>query len=282
MTCAPWLITPGGILTILKRMEGRVVGGVSSMSSPTLQQWERLKRLTFIIDGRVGERRLTTPSVGDPDSRSNRRLTSGKAPEVIYELCRLVRELGLVSSAPTPTPRTLPVVAVSQVLDLAATKQVLDVVFGGEYLINGLVLNHVRSGLVQELCRHAYRLTVLSEGWPVHFPVADSGRVRTGIVAKSIDGKIEGRTTGGRRKCPSKKCNGWLVGVHWQTGQLLHICTEGWHYDPVADELRVIGGGAISARFVSPKPRGVDPLPRREWPARVDLMRTKAWSISTA
>jgi len=166
-------------------------------------------------------------------------------------------------------------------MDLQATMLSITGLFRADCFVEGLLIGKIREGMVQRLCRHAYGLSLTRDRWPQHFAVNADGRIRAGIVVKSIDGKIEGRTTGGRRKCPSNQCNGWLVGVHWQTGQQLHICTEGWYYDPTSDEVRVISSGAISARFVSPKPFGVEPLPRREWPSRAALMRTKAWSIST-
>ena len=107
--------------------------------------------------------------------------------------------------------------------------------------------------------------------WPEEFPVAPHGRVERGLVVRSLSGKIEGRTTGGRRPCISLGCPGWFIGVKWETGQQMHICSEGWRYDPATKEVRVAGGGEISARFVSPKPLGVAPLPRSEWPSRSEL-----------
>lgn len=248
--------------------------------TPSLSQWEQLKRLTFIIDQQVAQRKFRSPSLSDPDDNDVRFIKPGTSTSELDTLHQLVYEMGLVSPAHDWTAHELPASPMSRGMDLDGTILAITAVFRGDRFIEGLLISKVAVGLVQQLCRHAYGLTIFRNGWPKHFPVTESGRVRTGIVARSIDGKIEGRTTGGRRKCPSKKCNGWLVGVHWQSGQLLHICTEGWHYDPNADELRVIGGGAISARFVSPKPFGVEPLPRPEWPSRAELMRSTAWSAS--
>lgn len=251
------------------------------MTAPTLQQWERLKRLTFVVDQQVDQRKIKAVGLTDPDDNDRRFITPGVATSDLDALRTLVYDMGLVARDHEHTAHELPDKSARRELDLDATKRALAAVFHADRTVDGLFISHVTTKLVQQLCRHAYGLSLFHDGWPKHFPLTESDRVRTGIVAKSIDGKIEGRTTGGRRKCPSNQCNGWLVGVHWQTGQQLHICTEGWHYDPKADELRVIGGGPISARFVSPKPLGVKPLPRREWPLRADLLRTKAWSIGT-
>lgn len=107
--------------------------------------------------------------------------------------------------------------------------------------------------------------------WPAEFPVRPDGRVERGLVVWSLSGHIEGRTTGGRRPCISLGCPGWFIGVKWETGQQMHICSEGWAYDPLTRSVRVTGGGEISARFVSPAPLGTPPLPREQWPDRVEL-----------
>jgi hypothetical protein len=250
-------------------------------SKPTLSQWERLKRLSFVIDYQVNLGKFTSPGLSHADANGMRYVTPGKSTAELTELHELVYDMGLVSPQHDWTAHEFPERPTMRELDLDATILFITGIFRADRFIDGLLISKVNAGLVQQLCRHAYGLTVFREGWPMQFPLLDSGRIRTGIVAKSLDGKIEGRTTGGRRRCPSNQCNGWLVGVHWETGQQLHICTEGWHYDPQADELRVIGGGPISARFVSPKPLGVLPLPRREWPTRAQLLKSKAWSIST-
>lgn len=112
--------------------------------------------------------------------------------------------------------------------------------------------------------------------WPKHFPFINE-KVQEGIVVKSLSADIEGRTTGSRRPCTSTDCPGWFITVRWETGQLMHICSEGWQFDPSVNEVRVTGGGEISARFVSPKPLGTPPLPKGEWPARDQLKRRAGW-----
>ena len=115
--------------------------------------------------------------------------------------------------------------------------------------------------------------------WPTEFPVTPDGHVAKGLVVWSLSGEIEGRTTGGRRPCIAD-CPGWFIGVKWETGQQMHICSEGWEYDPETGSVRVTGGGEISARFVSPKPLGTPPLPRSEWPDRSAL--GPAWQTKPA
>lgn len=122
-------------------------------------------------------------------------------------------------------------------------------------------------------------MTVAGEAgpWPDGFPTTADGGIAEGLVVRSRSGELEGRTTGSRRPCISHDCPGWFIGVRWETGQLMSICSEGWEYDPTTREVRVVGGGEISARFVSPKPLGVPPRPRSEWPDRSTLMRWKGW-----
>ena len=134
--------------------------------------------------------------------------------------------------------------------------------------------------LTQEI-RRLYSLTVYSkDGWPKMLPYSSDKQIKEGIPLFSVSGNIKGRATGSRRKCASKKCPGWFIGVLWESGQQMYICSEGWHYDSENDRIDVIGGGEISARFISPKPLGVPPLPRREWPDRDALARRKGWRVS--
>lgn len=119
--------------------------------------------------------------------------------------------------------------------------------------------------------------------WPADFPLDASGRVAEGLVAeglvvRSISGDIEGRTTGSRRRCTSAGCPGWFITVKWETGQLMHICSEGWVYDAATGEVRVVAGGEISARYISPKPAGTPPKPRDEWPDPASLTG-KGWRV---
>ncbi|MEO8694168.1 MAG: hypothetical protein ABI658_11665 [Acidimicrobiales bacterium] len=113
--------------------------------------------------------------------------------------------------------------------------------------------------------------------WPAAFPVLVNENVREGLIVRSLSGAIEGRTTGARRPCISRGCPGWFVTVRWETGQLMHICSQGWQYDPMSASIRITGGGEVSARVVSPKPLGTPPAPRENWPSREVLDRWAGW-----
>ncbi|MCU1693465.1 MAG: hypothetical protein JWM64_2556 [Frankiales bacterium] len=117
-----------------------------------------------------------------------------------------------------------------------------------------------------------YREHLASPGrWPAAFPLLSDGRVEEGLVVWSQSGEIQGRTTGSRQRCKSTGCPGWLVGVSWETGQCLFPCSEGWSYDSVGQGVRISGGGEISARVICPKPWGIDPRPRQDWPDPASL-----------
>jgi hypothetical protein len=113
--------------------------------------------------------------------------------------------------------------------------------------------------------------------WPDNFPVLPDGSVQEGLVVRSLSGGIEGRTTGARLPCISRSCPGWFIGVRWETGQLMRICSEGWAYDPDTQTVRIHAGGEISARYVSPPPLGTPPAPRDTWPSPDELRRWKGW-----
>lgn len=51
----------------------------------------------------------------------------------------------------------------------------------------------------------------------------------------------------------------------------MYIRSEGWRDDPTANEVCVVSGGEISARFVAPKPLETPPRPRDKWPDPVTL-----------
>lgn len=119
---------------------------------------------------------------------------------------------------------------------------------------------------------------MVDTGWPSDFPVTADGAVAEGLSVFSQSGEIEGRTTGSRRSCGSTECPGWFIGVKWETGQMMFVCSQGWTYFPDERVVRITKGGEISARFISPKPLGVDPLPRDQWPARASLTG-KGWRV---
>jgi hypothetical protein len=116
--------------------------------------------------------------------------------------------------------------------------------------------------------------------WPENFPLLSDGKIEEGLAVWSKSKTIEGRTTGSRRPCLSAECEGWFIGVRWETGQMMYPCSKGWSYDPSTREVRVTGGGEISARTVSPRPEGVPPPPREDWPLREVFKRGKGWRVS--
>jgi hypothetical protein len=136
----------------------------------------------------------------------------------------------------------------------------------------------------QDSFRSIYRSTMCDRNnWPKAFPLINEKTVREGIAVFSISGKIHGRTTGNRRKCASKSCPGWFVEVQWETGQKFWPCSEGWHYSvDEAGEPRIdiIGGGEISARFISPNPLGTHPLDKSEWPTKTELRKMRGWRVA--
>jgi len=250
--------------------------GANDMEFPaTPQQWERLKRLTYLLDAAPG---LDRPGLSEPDAAGIRYMRSAESSPELDKLHELVYDMGLVSqwfTASTPDP---PADDVLFGLDLFDTCVELTRIFRGDRFVEGLLVSRVNEGVVQRLCRRAYSIVNTTDGWPKSLAPTSGGRLPMGMVFRSLSGEIEGRTTGGRRECPADGCPGWLVSVLWETGQLLHICSEGWHHDPETGELRVVGGGEISARFVSPPPLGEPPRPRSEWPTRAELSKRKAWS----
>jgi hypothetical protein len=110
-------------------------------------------------------------------------------------------------------------------------------------------------------------------------PLLGHRKVEEGVRVLSKSGEIEGRTTGSCRPCQSNGCPGWFIGVRWETGQLMHICSQGWKWHPEENVVRVIDGGEISARFVAPAPLGTPPLPKEKWKDRDWLMKTAGWRV---
>lgn len=242
--------------------------------SPSPHAWERLKRLTFIVDA---QRPFAGPSLGEPDAHGVRHLSSGESSDELVALERSLYDMGFVAPEFSPAPDAPLTATMIPTLSLPETCRYITAIIRGARFVDGLVESEVNNGHLQNLCRRAYALALTEDGWPVALETGPDGRVPVGLRFVSLSGAIEGRTTGGRRRCPAT-CPGWLVGVLWETGQQMHICTEGWHFDPLSRELRVVGGGEISARFVSPPPLGEPPRPREQWPSRDELARSAAWA----
>jgi hypothetical protein len=222
--------------------------------SETSSTWADAKRLSFVIDSHF-------PAKSGGSRKHSVDVASVPVPDLSKEVRRireLFNDLGIVE------PESL------TSLDL----KVAHLNEGANYKF-----------LTQEI-RRLYSVTVcLKDGWPKMLPYSSDKQIEEGIPLFSVSGNIEGRATGSRRKCisgngTSNKCPGWFIGVLWESGQQMYICSEGWHYDPENHRIDVIGGGEISARYISPKPLGVQPLPRNEWPDRNTLARRKGWRTS--
>jgi len=222
--------------------------------SETLSTWAEAKRLSFVIDshfpaksGGLRKHGVDVANVPPPDlSKEVRRIRE------------LFNDLGIVE------PESL------SSLDL----KVAHMNEGANYKF-----------LTQEIRRLYSEAVCSKDGWPRMLPYSSEKQIKEGIPLFSVSGNVEGRATGSRRKCisgkdTSDKCPGWFIGVLWESGQQMYICSEGWHYDSENNRIDVIGGGEISARFISPKPLGVPPLPRDEWPERDALARRKGWRVS--
>ena len=217
--------------------------------SETLSTWAEAKRRSFIIDSHF-------PAKSGGSRKHGVDVASVSPPDLSKEVRRireLFNDLGIVE------PDSL------SSLDL----KVAHLNEGANYKF-----------LTQEIRRLYLETVCLKDGWPKMLPHSSEKQIEEGIPLFSVSGKIEGRATGSRRKCASDKCPGWFIGVLWESGQQMYICSEGWHYDFENDRINVIGGGEISARFVSPKPLGVPPLPRDVWPDRESLVRRKGWRVS--
>jgi hypothetical protein len=121
-------------------------------------------------------------------------------------------------------------------------------------------------------------MTAASAKPPAGFlPLVGDRRVEEGIRVLSLSGDIQGRTTGSCRPCSSTGCPGWFIGVRWETGQLMFICSQGWRWDAHSRHVRVTAGGEISARYISPAPLGTPPWPAEQWWDRERLARVAGW-----
>ena len=115
--------------------------------------------------------------------------------------------------------------------------------------------------------------------WPVNFPLLPDGKIEEGLVVLSRDGLVEGRSTGSRQPCRSTTCEGWFIGVNWESGQMMFPCSKGWAYDPATREVRITEGGNISARVNSVDTTDIPALPLDEWPKRSALHGRLGWRV---
>lgn len=168
-------------------------------------------------------------------------------------------------------------------LELRAVCTAITRIFRGDRFVEGLLVFEVNRGRVEDRCRCVYSIVNTVDGWQPRLTVWDDGRIETCLVFRSLSSEIEGGSTGGHRRVPALArpgvaCLGWLVGVLWETGQQMHICSEGWQFDPESGELRIVVGGEISAPFATSRPLGEPPRPKSEWPSRAKLLKREAWT----
>lgn len=123
--------------------------------------------------------------------------------------------------------------------------------------------------------------------WPSGLMVDGEGRVPVGLPVWSLpvevvgfSGRVEGRTTGGRRPCAAPSCGGWFIGVKWETGQQMFLCSRGWEYDSATRSVAMTAGSGMSTTVATDRPNTrADPPPRSEWPDRARL--GPAWGPRT-
>ena len=113
--------------------------------------------------------------------------------------------------------------------------------------------------------------------WPSEFSVVDEKHVAEGLVVRSLSGAVEGRTTGHRRPCSTTECPGWFIGVRWESGQLMFICSQGWTYDPGTGSIRVTAGHELAARYVALE--DADLWPREDWVEPDQLHKWAGWRL---
>lgn len=116
-------------------------------------------------------------------------------------------------------------------------------------------------------------MSVERDPWPVDFPLRARGRVEPGLTVWSLpvdvdgfSGRVEGRTTGGRRPCAAPSCAGWFIGVKWKTGQQMFLCSRGWSYDPDRRMVTMTLGSGLSTTMATDRVSVRAPAPDRTGP----------------
>lgn len=238
-------------------------------------KWGEAKRCAYDLD----DLRASSPPDLIVDRDISREIGSDHNPPCLDLLWQLICDLELVSFNVQP-PDELRELSLEEIRQLEYEEIVgyVTEIVRGDLLREGLRAIFVENNMIQRLVRAAYTHRHLNEnGWPNAFATIYENRVPTGIPVHSRSQRLEGRTTGGRQPCRSTSCAGWFIGVLWETGQQTHICSEGWHFDPNLGEIFVVGGGEISARYISPRPFGVSPKPKNEWISREELESRPGW-----
>ena len=118
-------------------------------------------------------------------------------------------------------------------------------------------------------------LVSVQDPWPPGLPRTESGTdpcIPVWSLPVEVDGfsgLVEGRTTGGCQQCRARSCGGWQIRVVWETGQVMHLCSRGWTYDPATRSIRITAGTGLSTTTATDRPNTrKPPPPRSEWPSR--------------
>jgi hypothetical protein len=106
---------------------------------------------------------------------------------------------------------------------------------------------------------------IFSGEWPrtQRPPFYDKHPAPAGVPVLSVSGLIRGITLSGGAACPSKSCDGHVIAIDWETGQLTFPCSKGWEQRD--GHIRLVAGGEITGRVIN----RVDPIPKSEWPTRI-------------
>ena len=240
-----------------------------------LDAWGRAKRYTFDIDDYGPLEGPQFRRVGEGTFE----IAEGASPPALHLLYQLLYELKLVRREVDKSldPSILTPSGI-QALDENQISGCITRIVRADRFSEGLLEIFANSHILQRLVRAAYALRNHNpDAWPSAFPTLDDGRIQSRMTVRSRSIRLEGRTTGGRQKCRSTSCPGWFIGVLWETGQQMFICSQGWHFDANRNEVFVIGGGEISARYISPPPMGRAPLPSLKGKDREALLSRESW-----
>ena len=106
---------------------------------------------------------------------------------------------------------------------VAAVTELIELLheLGAEIYMSGFGVHEAATQKVRLLYS---QLVLDKEHWPSRLFVSDESSIDEGIPVRSLNQKLEGRTTGSRRPCAAHGCPGWFVGVLWESGQQMYIC----------------------------------------------------------
>lgn len=123
-------------------------------------QWRRLRHLADKLDVQVANGRITDPSLSTRHPRGVLVMTAGATTSELREWYQLVYKVGLVARDLDPGSLELPDAASAGHLSSERVTVLLTTIVRGDRLCEGLLVRHLRSGLVQSLCRRAAELNL--------------------------------------------------------------------------------------------------------------------------